>query len=275
MHPREMAQHDRGTAHLAVHVEDKAIRMLEGLAGGVACDQSAGQRPGLKRAAFRMANGSAPRILACRIDLVLGDRLRGAVKWMDRRAFIIPGVGCIFAGEDMLHRAEGVGRPVIGARLHDHRRGPPVDGRLVVLVLMRQVAPGHELAVAFTIVLQADFLRHAPKKAEVGIGMLRAFLKPGLELLQRLDFLVPLHRAAEPQGFDPVLPEMLQDRPGARHIGQGGRAHHAARHHEGRMRPLPAKKSVDLHRTARDRHASLIGCAGERRVALDRFSVEG
>ena len=175
---------------------------------------------------------------------------------------------------DLVHHLVAVAGAVVDARLHDHRGLAARDRRVLVLVLVRQVAPGDELAVAAAEVLQADVHAHAPIEAEVGVGVLRPLVEPGREVVVGADLLVALHGAAEPERLDPVAPEVLQDRPGPGHVGQGRRAHHAARHHVGGMRPLPAEQGVDLHRPARDRHPGLIGTAREGRVALHRLLEE-
>ena len=139
---------------------------------------------------------------------------------------------------------------------------------------MRQVAPGDILAAAAAILAKADVQPHAPIETQVGVRIGRALVQPGHEIVIGFDLLIALQRAAEPHRFEPSTLIILQQRPGPRDVGQGGCAHHAARHHEARMRPLSAKQRINLDRLAGHGDAGLIRCAGERRETLHRLLVE-
>src|ERR1700733_13881816 len=117
-----------------------------------------------------------------------------------------------------------------------------VDGRAVVFVLVRQVAPTEVALDAAPVLVEPNVLAHAPVQAEIGIGVLRRFVEPDEEIIVRADPLIALHRAAEPDRLDPDAAEILEDRPGTGDVGQGWGAHDAARHHKARMRPLPSEE---------------------------------
>ena len=193
---------------------------------------------------------------------------------MDLVAFVIPRAQHILAREGLVHQLVRIGRAVIDAALHDERGVAALDGRLVVFVLMRQIPPGDIFAVAPAVCIEADILAHAPEQAEVGIGVFGPLVEPGEKIVVGLDLLIALQRAAEPDRLQPVAAEMFEDRPGAGDVGQRRRAHHAARNHVARMRPLPAEQRVDFDRPAGDGDADLVIRAGERRPALDRLLVE-
>ena len=178
--------------------------------------------------------------------------------------FVIPSMGRIFACEGLVHGLEGISSTVKHTRLHDDRSIATVDGRVVVFVLMREIAPRHELAMALAIVLQADVHAHTPVQAEIRIGMVGAFVQPGHEIVIGFDFLIALHGATEPQRLDPITTEVFQDRPRARYIRKSRCAHDATRHHVGRMRPLTTQQRIDFHRSTGDGHALFVGCPGKR-----------
>jgi len=98
---------------------------------------------------------------------------------------------------------------------------------------------------------------------------------PGEEVLPGLDLQVALDRAPEPVGLEPLACPVVEDGVRAGDVGQGRGAHHAARDHERRVRPLPAEDRVDLDRQLRERDALLVagadvGCEAARRLLVAR-----
>lgn len=90
---------------------------------------------------------------------------------------------------------------------------------------------------------------------------------PREQLLPGLDLSVALDRAPQQLVLYPLLAEVVEDGDGAGDVGQGGRAHHPARDHEGRVRPLAAEDGVDLHGLCPEDHAGLVALAHEGREA--------
>mmetsp|Transcript_18206 Transcript_18206/g.43601 ORF Transcript_18206/g.43601 Transcript_18206/m.43601 type:complete len:319 (-) Transcript_18206:2331-3287(-) len=168
VHAADLAQVHAGATHLLEHVEDERIVVLPALAMLAPGDQLARERPGFEAAVVHVRDGRRPRVLAVVIDGILLHRLGRAVERMHvSRAFVIPGVVGVLAQELLVHYLVRVGLRVVHAALHDDRRIAPVDGRLLVLVLVRQVAPADVLAGAAAVGVQTDVLTHAPVETEV------------------------------------------------------------------------------------------------------------
>ena len=130
------------------------------------------------------------------VDRILADRIGRAIEGMQFARFVVPSVHHVLARMNLVHQLVSIGCAVIDAALHDDRRVAALDGRPVVLVLMRQVAPRDIFAMALAVFVDADVQAHAPEHAEVGIGMLGAFVQPGEEVVVGLDLLVALEGAA-------------------------------------------------------------------------------
>ena len=116
--------------------------MLPGLAVLAAGDELARERAGFEPAVLGVADGGRPGIFAVRDRWCssapawsCGRTDAGRPARRTRRASMSSRVN------DWSISLVGVGLAVIDAALHDHRGVAALDGRLVVLVLVRQVAP--------------------------------------------------------------------------------------------------------------------------------------
>ncbi len=142
MHAGEVAEQDAGPAEPAVHIDDQRIVMLPAFAVRAAGDDLAGKRPGLETADLIVIDGGRPAIFAAgHVGVVLLQRHRRAVIGMQAARLVIPGMHGILARMNMVHELVRVGMAVIDAALHDDRRVAAVDGRPVVALLMREIAP--------------------------------------------------------------------------------------------------------------------------------------
>ena len=172
VHAANLAQVHAGATHSLEHVEDQRIVVLPGFTVLATGHQLARQRPGLQAAKIGMRHGGRPGILGAEIGVVFLGRPGDAVKRvLVGCAFVIPGVAQVLAGKLLVHQAVGVGHRIVDAALHDHRCVARVDGRLLVFVLVRQIAPAQVFANASAVSIQAHIQAHLPVKAQVGIGM--------------------------------------------------------------------------------------------------------
>ena len=96
---------------------------------------------------------------------------------------VVPGMFQVFAREGLIHHFVGVRLCIVDAAFHNDRGVAAFDCRLIVTILVREIAPRNEPLVALAEFIETDVFPHAPVHAEIGIGMFRLFIKPSHEVV--------------------------------------------------------------------------------------------
>ena len=152
MHPSDLAQMQARGAHLHVHVEDQAVVVLPGFAMPASGHHLPREWARFEAAEVVMQHGGCPVVFLVEVGVVVLHRTGGAlVRVHVAGALVVPGVERVLAHPLLSHQRMRVGLAVIHAAFHDQRGVAAVDGRLLVLVLVRQIAPGDVFADATAV----------------------------------------------------------------------------------------------------------------------------
>ena len=88
----------------------------------------------------------------------------------------------------------------------------------LVEVLVEVGAVGYKLANALPEGVQAKFQAGPDEEAEVAVAVRFVFFHPLHEVIPAFDLQVAINGATQPDGFQPVVAEVVHNRHGPRHI---------------------------------------------------------